>query len=657
MPTEGEITDFIDSHRHEIDLDKVNINSEQFKSLSLERQHEIILSLKNASRAPSQARVQQMVENSKTAKDFSLAQITNLIHRSALTDRYHSTLKDSSAVPSARRVAGLRQRDFVLTKNEDEKLGWGLEVKEQVQKSVASLVGSQGFTTKKEEKIEILSLSDEEDWNLQTERAICLSRIDEIYVQDDMSDAELWKKIQDLEQQSDRVSQPHIIQPSFQDIPPSAHVYNSNLESYLFPEDPVTPEIPVIDLDAEDENFVEEIQNFLSSAPKSFKTLYPNFDTLALDIKCCLTSDLEQLLELTIKRLGKSSKEEDVASHEHYLRFLENILKRRNFVGTAPAADFWESSTQNRAVAPMNNLQPMYFHHRPQDGLNSFTNFDDSEEDELEEWEPIVPISPPGYKKKLSPVLPPALPRRSDIFVTLPSQMIELEEDECDDEETHSLNIDSKFNMITKPTQEEENISALLLHMDRDFKPSMTQIQISEPSIIAATQNQIVEPFNSVSKVSIATDEGFINLDEPDEDIESPLPEVQLLNEIQKGTMPANEFLDEDDDVESADALEEDDDHIGVPKLIDEEALAFFADLETAQHLDRSELIDTTEKEQVHLSDAHRRNLRDTGEITSQMIYETQDLLKLFGIPFIVAPMEAESQCAFLMTKGLIDGM
>jgi DNA excision repair protein ERCC-5 len=34
-----------------------------------------------------------------------------------------------------------------------------------------------------------------------------------------------------------------------------------------------------------------------------------------------------------------------------------------------------------------------------------------------------------------------------------------------------------------------------------------------------------------------------------------------------------------------------------------------------------------------------------------------QELLQLFGIPYIIAPMEAEAQCAWLNQAGLVDGV
>lgn len=58
---------------------------------------------------------------------------------------------------------------------------------------------------------------------------------------------------------------------------------------------------------------------------------------------------------------------------------------------------------------------------------------------------------------------------------------------------------------------------------------------------------------------------------------------------------------------------------------------------------------DILEKEQNKM-DRMGRN------ITEEMAKDAQGLLRLFGIPYIVAPMEAEAQCAFLESINLTDG-
>lgn len=48
---------------------------------------------------------------------------------------------------------------------------------------------------------------------------------------------------------------------------------------------------------------------------------------------------------------------------------------------------------------------------------------------------------------------------------------------------------------------------------------------------------------------------------------------------------------------------------------------------------------------------------RSEEEITTQMTSEIQAMLRLFGLPYITAPMEAEAQCAQLATQRLVDGI
>ena len=78
--------------------------------------------------------------------------------------------------------------------------------------------------------------------------------------------------------------------------------------------------------------------------------------------------------------------------------------------------------------------------------------------------------------------------------------------------------------------------------------------------------------------------------------------------------------------------------------------------VENSQNRFESELLSEAMEEEKS-----RRNLfnakRDTESLTEEMKQEVIELIKAFNLPFIIAPFEAEAQCAVLEQLGLVDGV
>lgn len=68
-------------------------------------------------------------------------------------------------------------------------------------------------------------------------------------------------------------------------------------------------------------------------------------------------------------------------------------------------------------------------------------------------------------------------------------------------------------------------------------------------------------------------------------------------------------------------------------------------------------ILNTFLEDETYLKKQQQRELRDSDEVTVNMIKEVQELLTRFGIPYITAPMEAEAQCAELLKLELVDGI
>ncbi|EPS64890.1 hypothetical protein M569_09888, partial [Genlisea aurea] len=63
------------------------------------------------------------------------------------------------------------------------------------------------------------------------------------------------------------------------------------------------------------------------------------------------------------------------------------------------------------------------------------------------------------------------------------------------------------------------------------------------------------------------------------------------------------------------------------------------------------------DKESDELGIEQRKLERNAESVSGEMFAECQELLQMFGLPYIIAPMEAEAQCAFMELSNLVDGV
>ena len=117
-----------------------------------------------------------------------------------------------------------------------------------------------------------------------------------------------------------------------------------------------------------------------------------------------------------------------------------------------------------------------------------------------------------------------------------------------------------------------------------------------------------------------------------------------------------------DDDIEAQYAFEEtidneDDTAIDVPEMPAPELNEYTQFVSGLANKDMATVRHDLTREMDDLREQQRKGLRDSDDLTQQMTEDTKELLQLFGLPFIVAPMEAESQCAFLLQHNLVDGI